>query len=103
MVTLSIEPVISPFRYAYNNPRQSLAIAVESTIAVMVGYVSVKAGERTFALSKAVSCHCTGEMYGFTEQLLVTTTLCLASVMILRHAFKGDKAPTIVPKLALPK
>jgi hypothetical protein len=104
MVNLSLEPIAHPFRYMYNNPSNSLAIAAESTIALMVGYVSVRTGERALSLSKAAACHCScvGELYGFSEQLLVTTTLCLASVLILRHAFKADKGTTTIPKLMIP-
>ena len=81
--------ISQPFRWLYNNPRQSAQKAAQSTIALMVGYVAYEHGKNAWQASKGVSCNlsCSGQLYGFSEQLLATAALCLASIVIARYQY----------------
>lgn len=85
---LELKSLAQPFQWAYHNPRRLTEMGIRATISGGLLYMAYRQGERLFGTAKSVQWDlaCSGELFGFTEQLVLTASVCLASVMALRYS-----------------
>jgi len=93
---LNLETILSPIRYAYQNPGKTSLRALQLTIAGGVLYVACKTGREAYKSSKSVVCSCHGDAVSLALNLLEITALCLSSVVIAKYNhFKVKPLPKL--------